>query len=80
VIAGPEPLPQPAPQIATLTTNDVWKVVIDVGGGAQYLIYRHVLLRGEFRNYLTTFPRQQIVPAPHNTERGISSNSHRYLE
>src|ERR1035441_5858873 len=27
VIAGPEPFPQPIPQIASLTTNDVWKVV-----------------------------------------------------
>ena len=26
VIAGPEPFPQPIPQIATLTTNDVWKL------------------------------------------------------
>jgi hypothetical protein len=25
----------------------------------------------EFRDYLTTFPRQEIVPAPHNTARGI---------
>jgi len=71
VIAGPEPFPQPAPQIAILTTNDVWKVVFDLGGGVQYLIHRHVLVRGEFRDYLTTFPRQQIVPAPHNTARGI---------
>jgi opacity protein-like surface antigen len=71
VIAGPAPFPQPAPQIATLSTNDVWKVVFDLGGGTQYLIHRHMLLRGEFRDYLTTFPRQQIVPAPHNTARGI---------
>lgn len=71
VIAGPEPFPQPAPQIALLTANDVWKVVFDVGGGAQYLIHWHLLVRGEFRDYLTTFPSQQIVPAPHNTARGI---------
>jgi hypothetical protein len=30
-----------------------------------------MLLRAEFRDYLTTFPRQQIVPAAHNTARGI---------
>jgi hypothetical protein len=29
------------------------------------------MLRGECRDYLTTFPRQEIVPAPHNTARGI---------
>jgi len=71
VIAGPEPVPQPIPQIASLTTNDVWKVVFSAGGGLTFLLHPHVLLRTEFRDYLTTFPRQQIVPAPNNTARGI---------
>lgn len=71
IIAGPEPFPQPIPQIAALTTNDVWKTVFTAGGGVEFLLHRHLLLRGEFRDYLTTFPRQQIVPAPHNTARGI---------
>lgn len=71
VIAGPEPFPQPFPQIATLTANDVWKVAFSVGGGIKYRLIPHMLLRAEFRDYLTTFPRQQIVPAPHNTARGI---------
>ena len=71
VIAGPEPFPQPIPQVATLTANDVWKVVFTAGGGVTYLLRPHLLLRGEFRDYLTTFPRQQIVPAAHNTARGI---------
>src|ERR1700678_3763629 len=35
VIAGPAPFPQPIPQIASLTTNDVWKVAFSVGGGIQ---------------------------------------------
>jgi opacity protein-like surface antigen len=72
VIAGPEPFPQPIPQIASLTTNDVWKVVFSVGGGVKLGVLPHMLLRAEFRDYLTTFPRQQIVPAPHNTARGIA--------
>ena len=71
VIAGPEPFPQPIPQIASLTANDVWKVVFSVGGGLKFRLIPHMLLRAEFRDYLTTFPRQQIVPAPHNTARGI---------
>ena len=71
IIAGPEPFPQPIPQIASLTTNDVWKVVFSVGGGVKFRPIPHMLLRGEFRDYLTTFPRQQIVPAPHNTARGV---------
>jgi len=71
VIAGPEPYPQPLPQIATLTENDVWKVAFTVGGGFTYLLRPHLLVRAEFRDYLTTFDRQEIVPAPHNTARGI---------
>ena len=71
IIAGPVPFPQPIPQIASLTTNDIWKVVFSAGGGIQYRLIDHMLLRAEFLDYLTTFPRQQIVPAPHNTARGI---------
>ncbi|MGO9095985.1 MAG: hypothetical protein ACLQGV_12250 [Bryobacteraceae bacterium] len=71
VIAGPAPYPQAIPQIASLTANDVWKVVFAVGGGIKFRPMRHMLLRAEFRDYLTTFPRQEIVPAPHNTARGI---------
>ena len=70
-IAGPEPFPQPIPQIASLTTNDVWKTVFSLGGGVKFRPRSHVLLRAEFRDYLTTFPRTQILPAPHNTARGI---------
>lgn len=71
VIAGPAPFPQPIPDVAILTTNDVWKTVFTAGGGVDFLLRKHLLLRGEFRDYITTFPRQQIVPAPHNTARGI---------
>jgi opacity protein-like surface antigen len=71
VIAGPAPFPQPIPQIASLTTNDVWKVAFDAGGGVKIRLIPHMLLRAEFRDYITTFPRQEIVPAPHNTARGI---------
>lgn len=71
IIAGPAPFPQPIPQIASLTTNDVWKVAFSVGGGIKYRLIPHMLLRVDFRDYITTFPRQQIVPAPHNTARGI---------
>lgn len=71
VIAGPAPNPQPIPQIATLTTNDVWKVVFVLGGGIKFHVMNHMDMRVEFRDYLTTFPRTQIVPAPGNTARGV---------
>jgi len=71
IVAGPEPFPQPIPQIASLKDNDVWKVVFAPGGGVKYRLQKHVLVRGEFLNYITTFPRTQIGPAPHSTARGI---------
>jgi opacity protein-like surface antigen len=71
VIAGPTPFPQPIPQIASLTTNDIWKAVFTAGGGVKLRPIPHMELRGEFRDYITTFPRQEIVPAPHNTARGV---------
>jgi opacity protein-like surface antigen len=71
IIAGPAPFPQPIPQVASLTTNDVWKVVFVAGAGVKLRLLPHMLLRAEFRDYMTTFPRQQIVPAPHNTARGV---------
>jgi len=71
IVAGPEPFPQPIPELAVLTDNDVWKVVFYAGGGLRFRVRSRVMLRAEFRDYLTTFPRQQIVPAPHNTARGI---------
>ena len=71
VIAGPAPIPQPFPAVATLTNEDQWKFVGDVGGGVKFVVHRHVILRADFRDYLTTFPKQQIVPAQGNTARGI---------
>ena len=71
VIAGPEPYPQPIPQLASLTANDVWKVVFSAGGGIKLRVLKQMEMRAEFRDYLTTFPRQEIVPGPHNTARGI---------
>src|SRR6266849_5256045 len=71
IVAGPEPFPQPTREIGTLVANDVWKVVFSVGGGVKFRLLRRVATRVEFRDYLTTFPRGQIVPAANTTARGI---------
>jgi hypothetical protein len=42
-----------------------------VGGGVKFHPMPHVILLAEFRDYLTTFPSQEIVPAPHNTAGGV---------
>jgi hypothetical protein len=71
VVAGPAPFPQPLPNIARLVTVDEWKPVISLGGGVKFRLYKNIVLRGDFRDYLTTFPRRQLVPATHGTARGI---------
>lgn len=71
VIAGPAPSPQPLANLVSLTTQDEWKLVVDLGGGVKYRIAPHVLLRLDIRDYLTTFPKRQIAPAGNNTARGI---------
>jgi opacity protein-like surface antigen len=71
VIAGPAPFPQPIPRIASLNNVDQWKFVVSVGAGVKYQVQTHVLLRLDFRDYITTFPSAQITPAAHNTARGI---------
>ena len=71
VIAGPAPFPQALPGIARLVTEDEWKPVVSLGGGVKYRLWNNVVVRGDFRDYLTTFPRRQILPAPNGTARGI---------
>jgi hypothetical protein len=71
VLPGPAPSPQPLAGLASLTTQDQWKLVVDVGGGVKYRLARRVVLRLDFRDYITTFPKLQIAPAGNNTARGI---------
>ena len=71
IVAGPAPQPQPLPNIASLVTQDEWKFLVTVGGGVKYRLHDHIYLRGDFLDYLTAFPRRQILPAGNNTARGI---------
>jgi opacity protein-like surface antigen len=68
---GPPPLENPLAPVAALVERDEWKPVLDLGGGVKYRLTDRVLLRFDFRDYLTTFPKKQIVPAPNSTARGI---------
>jgi hypothetical protein len=61
LIAGPEPFPQPFPGVATLNGNNQWKFVTDVGGGVKYRLNKYFLLRGDFRDYITTFPSRELT-------------------
>jgi hypothetical protein len=71
VIVGPAPFPQPLPSIATLNTANEWRFVASLGGGVKYRWRYHVILRADFRDFLTPFPKRQIAPAANGTARGI---------
>jgi Outer membrane protein beta-barrel domain len=68
---GPPPIPQPIPSIATLNNVSQWEAVGSFGGGVKYHFGDHVVLRGDFRDYVTAFPKGQLRPAPNGTARGI---------
>lgn len=68
---GPPPLQNPLSGVASLVARDEWKPVLDIGGGIKYRAAKNVLLRLDFRDYISTFPKRQIVPAPNSTARGI---------
>lgn len=71
VVSGPAPLRQPLSASATLTTTDQTKFLISVGGGVKVRLSTHLLARFDFRDYITTFPRKLIQPAPFGTARGV---------
>jgi hypothetical protein len=71
IISGPVPVSQPLAGIASITSADQWMAVVGVGGGVKYRLRRHVLVRADFRDYMTKFPRRQLLPAQGNTARGI---------
>jgi hypothetical protein len=54
---------QPLMQYAYLTQTHTLKPMGSVGGGIKYAIARKVLLRMEFRDYITSFPTEVITPA-----------------
>jgi opacity protein-like surface antigen len=70
-IVGPPPDPQPFPAIGTLNNSDEWKLTAALGGGVKYRLYEHLLVRVDFRDYITQFPKRQLAPAPTGTARGL---------
>lgn len=68
---GPEPSPQPAPAEAALVRANDWRFLTGVGGGVSYRLRNHLLVRGDFRDYITPFPHKIFVPGPNSTDRGL---------
>jgi hypothetical protein len=69
--SGPEPVPQPYPQIASLVKTNQWQYLVDVGFGVKYRLRNHVMLRGDFRDYITPFPKKLFAPKGSLTDRGL---------
>ena len=68
---GPEPGTQPAPEAATLVRANEWKLLVSVGAGVTYRLDNHLLLRADFRDYITPFPKKLFVEANGATDRGL---------
>ena len=61
---GHEVAYQPLDNIALLTKTQQVKPMISVGGGIKMLLGPRLVLRAEVRDYITTFPKEVIVPLP----------------
>jgi hypothetical protein len=69
---GTEASYQPLSQYAYLTKTNTMKPMGDAGGGIKFAITTRLVLRTEFRDYITGFPTELITPALGATfHRGI---------
>lgn len=71
VVSGPPNPSQPLSGIGGLTTNDQIRLAVSLGGGVKWRLCRHVLARLDFRDYVSPFPKRQLVPAAFGTGHGI---------
>ncbi len=61
---GHEVAYQPLDNIALLSKTQQAKPMISVGGGIKMVLGPRIVLRAEVRDYITTFPKDVIVPLP----------------
>jgi len=59
---GKEEKYQKLSNLAILTKTQEWKPLLTFGGGVKYRVSKRALLRVEFRDYFTQFPKQVIAP------------------
>lgn len=70
-VSGPANPSQPLSDIAMLTTRTDVKPVFTAGGGVKIRLGGKVVVRLDFRDYVTPFPKKLIAPAPFGTGRGF---------
>src|ERR1044071_3155549 len=61
---GKESAYQPLSQFAYLTRTQTIRPMVSVGAGIKYALTPRVILRTEFRDYITPFLKELITPAP----------------
>lgn len=68
---GPAPSAQPAPGVASLVQDTQFRLLVSVGGGVIYRLPNHMLVRADFRDYISPVPRKLFAPAANATARGL---------
>jgi hypothetical protein len=68
---GPEPASQPFPNIVTLTNDDQLRWLVTAGVGVKYRWKRNIIVRADFRDYISPFPHNLFVALNGGTGRGI---------
>jgi opacity protein-like surface antigen len=71
VVSGPAPPAQPFASVAQLVSTDDTEFLTAVGAGFVYRLRPNIVLRVDFRDYITKFPKKIIVAAPNGTPSGI---------
>lgn len=61
---GKEAAYQPLSQFGYFTKTQELKPMASVGAGVKVALTKKVFLRAEFRDYITSFPKEIITPAP----------------
>ncbi|HXG32590.1 MAG TPA: hypothetical protein VNJ11_04445 [Bryobacteraceae bacterium] len=70
-VTGPENPDAPLQLVGRLRSRDQFTFLASGGGGLKVRLRRGLLLRVDFRDYMTPFPKRLIEPAPLATPRGI---------
>jgi hypothetical protein len=71
---GTERASQPLSNVAILTRTIQWMPVLSAGAGVKWAIGSRATVRVEFRDYITPFPKDVILPSPGNKVKGWVHN------
>ena len=70
-VTGPANPNQALGAIGRLASQDEIKPLVTAGGGVRFRLRQNLVVRLDFRDYVTPFPKNVIQPAPLGTARGI---------